>query len=106
MRLAANYALDRKAISEAESLGHAPASGSIIPMNNEFALKFEPHPYDPKRALQYCGGRLWARVRQWGDFANPPYGGLAEAIAITSQRGHRSKVASSSARRIMPGFGS
>jgi peptide/nickel transport system substrate-binding protein len=94
VRLAANYALDRKAISEAESLGHAPASGSIIPMNNEFAVKFEPYPYDPKKAMQLLKEAGYAQGFDSGEiFANPPYGGLAEAVAnYFTAVGIRSKV--------------
>ena len=50
VRLAANYALDRQALSEAERLGASPPAGSIIPRTFEFALPIEPYPYDPARA--------------------------------------------------------
>ena len=50
VRLAANYALDRQALSDAERLGASPPAGSIIPETYEFALPFEPYPYDPARA--------------------------------------------------------
>ena len=52
VRLAANYAIDREAISEVESYGVAPVMGSIIPREFEFALPVEPYPYDPKKAKQ------------------------------------------------------
>ena len=38
VRLAANYALDRQALSDAERLGASPPAGSIIPETFEFAL--------------------------------------------------------------------
>jgi peptide/nickel transport system substrate-binding protein len=50
VRLAANYALDRQALSDAERLGASPPAGSIIPETYEFALPFEPYPYDPDKA--------------------------------------------------------
>lgn len=82
VRLAANLALDRRAISEAETLGHAPPSGSIIPVNNEFALRFEPYSPDRKQAIQLLKEAGYPQGFEAGEiFANPPYGGLAEAIA-------------------------
>ena len=56
VRLAANYALDRQALSDAERLGASPPAGSIIPETFEFALPFEPYPYDPDKAK-----RPWPR---------------------------------------------
>ena len=52
MRLAANYALDRRALSEMETLGASKPTGSIIPRAFEFALPIEPYPYDPVKAKQ------------------------------------------------------
>jgi peptide/nickel transport system substrate-binding protein len=50
LRLAANLAIDRKAINEAEYLGFAKTSASIIP--RDFAFHWAPpqYPYDPARA--------------------------------------------------------
>src|SRR5213594_2531158 len=45
VRLAASYALDRRAMSEMETLGASKATGSIIPRTFEFALPIEPYPY-------------------------------------------------------------
>src|ERR671931_1870920 len=52
VRLAANYAIDKQAISDVESYGAAPVMGSIIPKEFEFALAVEPYPYDPQKAKQ------------------------------------------------------
>ena len=52
VRLAANYAIDRQAISEAETLGASIPTGSLIPREFEFALPIEPYPYDPVKAKQ------------------------------------------------------
>jgi peptide/nickel transport system substrate-binding protein len=52
VRLAANYALDRQALSEMETLGASKPTGSIIPRAFEFALHIEPYPYDPVKAKQ------------------------------------------------------
>jgi peptide/nickel transport system substrate-binding protein len=52
VRLAANYAIDKQAISDVESYGAAPVMGSIIPKEFEFALPLEPYAYNPERAKQ------------------------------------------------------
>ena len=52
MRLAANYAIDRQALNEAETLGASKLTGSMVPRNFEFALPLEPYPYDPAKAKQ------------------------------------------------------
>jgi peptide/nickel transport system substrate-binding protein len=52
VRLAANHAINRQAINEAETLGHSVLSGSIIPRKFDFALPLEPYAYDVKKAEQ------------------------------------------------------
>lgn len=52
VRLAANMAINRQAINEADTLGYSVLSGSIIPRKLEFALPLEPYTYDPKRAKE------------------------------------------------------
>src|SRR5438876_197070 len=49
VRLAASVAIDRRAISQAETLGFAKASASIVPSVFEFAWPAPPIPYDPER---------------------------------------------------------
>src|SRR5215510_12549368 len=46
VRLAANLAIDKQGINEAERLGYSRLTGSIIPSVMEFALRLEPYPYD------------------------------------------------------------
>jgi peptide/nickel transport system substrate-binding protein len=58
VRLAANLAIDRKTINEAEYLGFAKVSASIIPRDFEFYWPAPPYPYDPalaKRLLAEAG---------------------------------------------------
>src|SRR5262249_46993846 len=58
VRWAANLAINRQPINEAETLGYSLLSGSIIPRKYEFAVPFESYPYDPKKAkalLQEAG---------------------------------------------------
>jgi peptide/nickel transport system substrate-binding protein len=50
VRLAANHALNREAINEAETLGHSMLTGSIIPRSFAYAVPLEPYAYDPQKA--------------------------------------------------------
>src|SRR5881409_2631532 len=52
VRLAANLAIDRKAFSDAEFLGHGKPASSIIPRDLEFYWAPPPYPHDPARARQ------------------------------------------------------
>jgi peptide/nickel transport system substrate-binding protein len=52
VRLAANLAIDRQAFGEAEYLGFAKASSSMIPRDFEFFWAPPPYPHDPARARQ------------------------------------------------------
>ena len=50
VRLAANLAIDRKAINDAENLGFGRISSSIIPRDFQFYWAAPPYPYDPAQA--------------------------------------------------------
>src|SRR5204862_4076702 len=82
VRLAASLAIDRKAVNEAEALGFSGLTGNIIPRHMEFALPIEPHPYDVKRAKQLLAEAGHPNGFDGGELTpNPPYFGLAEAVA-------------------------
>ena len=82
VRLAASLAIDRKAINEAESLGFSGLTGNIVPRHMEFNVPIEPHPYDIKRARQLLAEAGYPNGFDAGDLTpNPPYFGMAEAIA-------------------------
>jgi peptide/nickel transport system substrate-binding protein len=82
VRLAANYALDREALSEAERLGASPPVGSIIPQRFDFALPIEPYPYDPAKAKRLLAEAGYPNGFDAGDLTpNPPYFSLGEAVA-------------------------
>jgi peptide/nickel transport system substrate-binding protein len=82
VRLAANYALDRKALSEAETLGASPPTGSIVPREFEWALPVQPVPYDPKKAKQLLAEAGYPSGFDAGTITPiPPYYSFAEAVA-------------------------
>jgi peptide/nickel transport system substrate-binding protein len=82
VRLAANQAINRAAINEAETLGHSVISGSIIPRKYEFALSVEPYAYDPKKAKQLLKEAGHANGFDAGEIAGDSvYAGVMEAIA-------------------------
>jgi peptide/nickel transport system substrate-binding protein len=81
VRLAASYAIDRKALNEAENLGASRLNGSIIPRTFDLALPLEPHPYDLAKAKQlmaeagYPSGFDAGDIHPW-----PPYTSVTESI--------------------------
>ncbi len=82
VRLAANYAIDRWALSEAETLGASKPTGTIIPRHFEFALPIEPYPYDPPKAKQLLAQAGYPNGFDGGDLTpTPPYFDRGEAVA-------------------------
>ncbi len=81
VRLAANYAIDRRALSEAETLGASKPAGSIIPRNFEFALPIEPYQYDPAKAKQLLAEAGYPNGFDAGElYQLPPYFSMGETI--------------------------
>jgi peptide/nickel transport system substrate-binding protein len=81
VRLAASTAVDRKAINEAEFLGFAGLTNSIVPRHMEFALPLDPPAFDPKRARQLLTEAGFPNGFDGGELTpNPPYFSMAEAI--------------------------
>ena len=82
IRLAANLAIDRKAINEAEYLGFAKISSGIIPRDFEFAWVPPPSPYDPARAKQLLAEAGYPGGFDAGDiFSDMVYVPIVEAVA-------------------------
>src|SRR6267378_1926153 len=81
LRLAVNYALDRKTISEAACLGYCPPAGVIVPRVMDFALQVPPLPYDPQKAKQFLAEAGYPRGIDAGELVPiPGFSTTAEAV--------------------------
>jgi peptide/nickel transport system substrate-binding protein len=81
VRLAANHAVDRKSINEAETLGASRLTGSMVPRSFEFALALPPYEYDPAKARRLLAEAGYPNGFDGGDFyPYPPYFSAGEAI--------------------------
>jgi peptide/nickel transport system substrate-binding protein len=81
VRLAANLAIDRKAINQAETLGHSRLTGSMIPQDFEFAWVAPLYPYDPGKAKQLLAEAGYPNGFDGGEyFADTSYGSVGEAV--------------------------
>src|SRR5467141_3091254 len=82
VRLAANLAVDKQALNEAERLGFSRLTGSIIPANMESALRLEPYPYDPRQAKRLLAEAGYPSGFDAGDLTPmPPFTTMGEAVA-------------------------
>jgi peptide/nickel transport system substrate-binding protein len=82
VRLAATLALDRQALNEAERLGFARLTGSMIPSTMDFALRIEPYRYDPAQAKRLLTEAGYPGGFDAGDLTPmPPFTSFGEAAA-------------------------
>ena len=80
VRWAANHAINKQAINDAETLGHSVLSGSIIPHKFEYTLKLEPYAYDPNKAKQLLKEAGYGNGFDAGDYScDQVYAGVVEA---------------------------
>src|SRR5262244_1761461 len=96
VRLAANLAIDKQGINEAERLGYSRLNGSIIPSIMDFALKIEPYPYDLAQAKRLLAEAGYPNGFDAGDVTPlPPFTTMGEALSNSlAQVGIRTRVRS------------
>ena len=82
VRLAASYAIDRKALNQAETLGFSRLTDSIVPRVFQYAVPFDPPAYDPTKAKQLLAAAGYPNGFDAGDLSPfPPYFSMGEAVA-------------------------
>ena len=81
VRLAASLAIDRQALSQAETLGFSRPTGSLVPRDFEFALPIDAPAHDPRRARQLLAEAGHPNGFDGGEMTPfPPYNSMGETI--------------------------
>ena len=81
LRLAVNYALDRKGTSESACLAHCPPAGVFVPRVMDFALQVPAPAYDPQKSKALLAEAGFPRGFDAGDFtAIPGFSSVGDAV--------------------------
>jgi len=81
VRMAANHAIDRNAINQAETLGFSRITASIIPHSFEFAWQPPLWPYDPAKAKKLLAEAGYPNGFNAGEYSvDSAYTSVVEAI--------------------------
>ena len=81
VRLAASLAIDRQALSQAETLGLSRPTGSLVPRDFEFALPIDAPAHDPRRARHLLADAGYPNGFDGGEMTPfPPYNSMGETI--------------------------
>jgi peptide/nickel transport system substrate-binding protein len=81
VRKAASLAIDRQALSDADTLGASKPNGNIVLKRFEYALPIEPDKYDPAQAKKLLAEAGYPNGFDAGDLTPvPPYFASGEAI--------------------------
>jgi peptide/nickel transport system substrate-binding protein len=107
VRLAANHAVNRQALNEAETLGYSKLMGGIIPETFDFALPLEPYGYDPQQAKALLAAAGHPRGFDAGEYScDAVYAGVIEgvvndlaAVGIRAKVQRRERAAMQAAQR-------
>jgi peptide/nickel transport system substrate-binding protein len=81
VRKAASLAIDRKALSDAQTLGASKPTGGVVLKGMEYALPIEPDPYDPEQAKKLLAAAGYPNGFDGGDLTPiPPYASPGEIV--------------------------